>query len=56
MLHSVKNFVLLNLDGDSSFSDLDNLLAKDVSMHDQHESSLDSAKDRACKKKQEKKA
>ena len=33
----VKNFVLLNLDGDSNFSDLDNLLALCVSMHDQHE-------------------
>ena len=42
---SVKSFVLLNLDGNSSFGDLDNLLARYFSMHDQHESSLDSLQD-----------
>ena len=41
---SVKSFVLLNLDSDSSFGDLDNLLAR-YSMHDQHESSFDSLQD-----------
>ena len=50
---SVKNFVLLNLNGDSSFSDLDNLLALYVSMHDQHESSLDNSKDKVCRDKPE---
>ena len=38
----VRNFVLLNLDGDNSLGDLDNLLARYVSMYVQHESSLDS--------------
>ena len=42
---SVKSFVFLNLDGNSSFGDLDNLLARYFSMHDQHESSLDSLQD-----------
>ena len=50
---SVKDFVLLNLDGDSSFGDLDTLLAIYVSMHVQHESSLDSLWDRACRDKPE---
>ena len=45
---SVKNFVLLNLDGDSSLSDLDNLLAIYASMQNQHESSFHSSSDRAC--------
>ena len=40
---SVKNFVLLHLDSDSSFSDLDSLLASYIDM-DQHES-------RACRDK-----
>ena len=43
---SVRNFVLLNLHDDSSFGDLDNLLARYVDI-DQHESSLDSLCDRA---------
>ena len=38
---SVRNLVLLNLDSDSSFGDLDSLLARYVDIHDQHESSLD---------------
>ena len=46
---SAKDFVLLNLDGDSSFRDLDTLLAIYVSMHVPHESSLDSLSDRACR-------
>ena len=50
---SVKNFVLLNLDSDSSFGELDSLLAKYVDTHDQHESSLDSSCDRACRYKPE---
>ena len=50
---SVRNFVLLNLDGDSSFSDLDNLLAVNASMQNQHESSLHSSSDRACVDKPE---
>ena len=50
---SVKSFVLLNLNGDSSFSDLDNLLALYVSMHDQRESSLDNSKDKVCRDKPE---
>ena len=50
---SVKDFVLLNLDGDSSFGDLDTLLAIYVSMHVPHESSLDSLSDRACRDKPE---
>ena len=50
---SVKDFVLLNLDGDSSFGDLDTLLAIYVSMHVQHESSLDGLWDRACRDKPE---
>ena len=33
---SVRNFVLLNLHGDSSFGDLDSLLARYVDIHDQH--------------------
>ena len=49
----VKSFVLLNLNGDSNFSDLDNLLALYVSMHDQHEFSLESPKNRACRDKPE---
>ena len=50
---SVRNLVLLNLDGDSSFGDLDSLLARYVDTHDQHESSLDSLCDRACRDKPE---
>ena len=50
---SVKDFVLLDLDGDSSFGDLDTLLAIYVSMHVQHEYSLDSLWDRACRDKPE---
>ena len=46
---SVKDFVGLNLDGDSSFRDLDTLLAIYVSTHVPHESSLDSLSDRACR-------
>ena len=49
---SVRTFVLLNLDDDRSFRDLDNLLAKYVDI-DQHESSLDSLFDRACTDKPE---
>ena len=45
---SVRNFVLLNLHGDSSFGDLDSLLARYVDI-DQHESSLA----RACTDKPE---
>ena len=44
---SVRNFVLLNLHGGSSFGDLDSLLARYVDI-DQHESSLDNLEDRAC--------
>ena len=43
---SVRNFVLLNL-GDSSFGDLHSLLVR--YMRDQHEPSLESSCDRACK-------
>ena len=50
---SVKDFVLLSLDGDSSFGDLDTLLAIYVSMHVPHEASLDSLSDRACRDKPE---
>ena len=50
---SVRNLVLLNLDSDSSFGDLDSLLARYVDTHDQHESSLDSLCDRACEDKPE---
>ena len=50
---SVRNLVLLNLDSDSSFGDLDSLLARYVDIHDQHESSLDSLCDRACRDKPE---
>ena len=50
---SVRNFVLLNLHGASSFGDLDNLLATYFSMNDQHESSLDGLWDRACRDKPE---
>ena len=50
---SVRNFALLNLHGDSSFGDLDSLLARYVDMHDQHDSSLDSLEDRACADKPE---
>ena len=46
---SVKDFLLLNLDGDRSFGDLETLLAIYVSMHVPHESSLDSLSDRACR-------
>ena len=49
---SVRNFVLLNLHGDSSFGDLDSLLARYVDI-DQHESSLDSLEDGACTDKPE---
>ena len=45
---SVRNLVLLNLHGDSSFGDLDSLLARYVDIHDQHESNLESLEDRAC--------
>ena len=48
---SVKSFVLLNLDSDSSFGDLDSSLARYVDIRDQHESSLDSLCDRACRDK-----
>ena len=54
---SVKSFTLLNLNGDSSFSDLDNMLAIYVSMHDkhepsvQHELSVDNLKYKACRDK-----
>ena len=41
---NVKSFMLLNLDIDNSFGDLDNLLAR-YSMHDQHESSFNSLHD-----------
>ena len=47
---SVRNFVLLNL-GESSFGDLDSLLSS--YMHDQHEPSLESSCDRACKDRSE---
>ena len=47
---SVRNLVLLHLDSDSSFGDLDNLLAKCVDI-DQHESSLDNLCARACRDK-----
>ena len=47
---SVRNLVLLHLDSDSSFGDLDNLLAKCVDI-DQHESSLDKLCARACRDK-----
>ena len=47
---SVRNLVLLHLDSDSSFGDLDNLLAKRVDI-DQHESSLDKLCARACRDK-----
>ena len=50
---SVKDFVLLNLDGDSSFGGLDTLVVIYVSMHVPHESSLDSLSDRACRDKPE---
>ena len=50
---SVRNLVLLNLDNDSSFGDLDSLLARYVDTHDQHESSLDNLCDRACRDKPE---
>ena len=50
---SVRNLVLLNLDSDSSFGDLDSLLARYVDIHDQHESSLNSLCDRACRDKPE---
>ena len=50
---SVKSFVLLNLDGDSSFSDLDTLLAIYLRMQEKHESSLQSKTDKACIDKQE---
>ena len=49
---SVRNFVLLNLHGDSSFSDLDSLLARYVDI-DQHESNLESLENRACTDKPE---
>ena len=54
---SVKSFMLLNLNFDSSFSDLDNLLAIYVSTHDkhepsvQHELSVDNLKYKACRDK-----
>ena len=47
---SLRNLVLLHLDSDSSFGDLDNLLAKCVDI-DQHESSLDKLCARACRDK-----
>ena len=50
---SVRNLVLLNLDSPSSFGDLDSLLARYVDIHDQHESSLGSLCDRACRDKPE---
>ena len=51
---SVRHFVLLSLDSDSSFGDLDSLLATYFSnIHDQHESSLNSLWDRACRDKPE---
>ena len=50
---SVGNLVLLNLDSASSFGDLDSLLARYVDIHDQHEPSLDSICDRACRDKPE---
>ena len=50
---SVRNLVLLNLDSDSSFGDLDSLLANYVDIHDQHESSLESLCDRTCEDKPE---
>ena len=50
---SVRNLVLLNPDSDSSFGDLDSLLARYVDTHDQHDSSLDSLCDRACRDKSE---
>ena len=50
---SVRNPVLLNLDSASSFGDLDSLLARYVDIHDQHDSSLDSLCDRACRDKPE---
>ena len=47
---SVKSFVLLHLDRDSSFSDLDSVLASYGDI-DQHESNLESLGDRACRDK-----
>ena len=47
---SVRNLVLLNL-SESSFGDLDSLLSS--YMHDQHEPSLESSCDRACKDRSE---
>ena len=48
---SVRTFALPNLHDDSSFEDLDNLLARYVDMRDRHESSLDSLQDIARKDK-----
>ena len=51
-LHSsVRNFVLLNLDSDCSFEDLDNLLASYFSMHDRQVFSLTNPWDKTCKDK-----
>ena len=48
---SVRTCVLPNLHDDSSFEDLDNLLARYVDIHDRRESSLDSVQDIARKDK-----
>ena len=48
---SVRTFALLNLDGDGSFEDLDNLLAPYFSMHDQQALSLNNPWNRNCKDK-----
>ena len=49
---SVKRLVLLNLDGDSSFSDLDNLLAICVSMQNKHRLTFHDVRDKASIDKQ----
>ena len=51
-LHSsVRNFVLLNLHGNCSFEDLDNLLTTYLSMHDKQVFSLPNPWDRTCNDK-----
>ena len=46
------DFVLLNVDGDCSFEDLDNLLTN-FSMHDQHEFSMNIPWEQSCRDKPE---